>query len=524
MSPGAEVLLDLQRISKIFPGQVALDNVSFDVRSGEIHALIGQNGSGKSTLIKILAGYHQAEPGGQISVSGHIYDPSHTDRQWRNHLRFIHQDLGLILNLSTVENLALGLGYATNRLGTIRWRQERRHSREMIREFGMEFDVDAPVSTLRPSERAIVAIVRAVADWSESEGVLIMDEPTTALTHAEVGRLFEAVRRVARRGCGVIFVSHRISEVLEIADSVTILRDGKRVATKRQEPLSRDELVELMIGRPVSQLYPPVRPSASTPLLGARGLRTETLRGLDLDIHAGEIVGVTGIVGSGREDVGDVLFGAIPARAGYVEVGGQRLDRLTPQSAIRAGVAYVPADRARRGLILEMRVRENITLPRLGPIWSSWRLSRTVERADVKRWIDSVDLRPPQSEVAMSLLSGGNQQKASIAKWLRTEARILILEEPTQGVDVGAKAAIYELLMAAASRGAGILICSNDAEELANVCNRVLVVLDGLVGVELTGDGLTEDEIIAASFHSSGNSFAVDQQEARHEAGGLKAG
>ena len=488
MTTATRPLLVVEGLSKTFPGLQALTDLDFRVDPGEIVALVGQNGSGKSTLVKVLTGIHEPDPGARIEGPAQAGSGA---------IHVIHQDLGLIAQLNTVENLDLGRHYGARAALPTRRREEARHARDLLREFDTAFDVTVPVAELTPAERTIVAIARALDGWESPEGLLILDEPTAALHSDEVGRLFTAVRRAAARGAGVIFVSHRLDEVMDLADRVVVLRDGRLVADTPVSELDHEELVRLIVGEALQDAAPRNRRDGGEPALRVRGLRGGTVSDLNLDMRAGEVVGVSGILGSGREHVAALLFGALAREAGAVGVAGVALSPSDPRAAIAAGVAYVPADRHADGAVMTMRVRENVTLPNLRRLRRrlGW-LDAPAERRDVDRWVDRVGLQPADPERPLELFSGGNQQKVVLAKWLRNEPRLLLLDEPTQGVDVGAKAAIYELVHDAAAGGAAVLMASSDTGELASVCDRVLVMSDGIAAAEITGPDLTEERLV----------------------------
>ena len=498
-------LLQVRGVAKTFPGLKALDDVSLTVASGEVVTLIGQNGSGKSTLVKILAGVHQPDPGSEVELA--------EVEGGRAALHFIHQDLGLVGTLSTVENLDLGHRLGRRSLLPAPLRAERRHAEELIGRFGGHFDVRAPVGGLSAAEQAIVAIARALDGWEHPNNVLVLDEPTASLHGDEVDKLFTAVRSVARSGAGVIFISHRLEEVIEIGDRVVVLRDGKLVADLPRGGYDHDDLVRMIAGQIVDTDAGTGAGSrgAGAPVLSARGVRAATIKGLDLDLGAGEILGVSGVLGSGREEVAGVLFGAAPGELDSLEVDGAPVGRLDPHRAIAAGVAYVPGDRRRQGAVMKMSVRENLTLPRLAPLRRMMgRLDQREERREVGRWVDRVGVRPAEPERALELFSGGNQQKVVLAKWLRNEPRVLLMDEPTQGVDVGAKAGIFELIADAAAAGAGILVCSSDEKELALICDRVLVMRDGQAVAQLCRTELSEAELVRAGLGPIKKEVTVD--------------
>jgi ribose transport system ATP-binding protein len=482
-------LLQVRGLSKSFPGLKALDDISLGLGSGEIVALVGQNGSGKSTLVKVLAGVHQPDPGAEIELG----------EEGRAGLHFIHQDLGLVGRLSTIENLSLGRGLGRSALLPAPLRAEARHAEGLIADFGVEVDVHIPVDRLSAAERTIVAIARALDGWEQPKNVLVLDEPTASLHGEEVDKLFVAVRRVAERGAGVIFISHRLDEVIELADRVVCLRDGRLIADVPRGGYDHDDLVELIAGEALVAAEDLAPRPRGEPVLHARGIRAPTIAAMDLELHAGEILGVSGVLGSGREEVAATIFGAGQGTLEGLEVAGTEVGALDPRRAIAAGVAYVPGDRHREGAVMKMTVRENMTLPRLRPLQRMMgRLDQREERREVDRWIERVAVRPAEPERALELFSGGNQQKVVLAKWLRNEPKALLMDEPTQGVDVGAKAGIFELIAHAAAAGAGVLVCSSDAKELALICDRVLVMRDGEVVAEMTKSKLSEAGLVRA--------------------------
>lgn len=359
-------VLEVVSLSKTYPGQVALDGAALRVMPGEVHALVGQNGSGKSTLIKLLGGYVKADHGDDVCFGGEQVDLWALDRDVRSRIRIVHQDLGLVPTLSTVENLGLGRGFLSGPVGNIRWREEVRRAQQLLLAFGLAPDVRQPVGMLSAAERAAVAIMRALQDWESSRpGLLVLDEPTASLNRGEVDALFREVRRVAAEGAGVLFVSHMIDEVLELADRVTVLRDGHVVASgEPASELDERRLVELIVGRPVADLYPEVDAVVGRPVLELSMVFGITLRGVNLKVHEGEIVGVAGLVGSGREEIAGSVFGATPRFAGKVLIDKKKVF-ATPRDSIRAGMALVPADRKslaltpRSGCISTFRYRDS---------------------------------------------------------------------------------------------------------------------------------------------------------------------
>jgi ABC-type sugar transport system ATPase subunit len=497
-------LLRITELSKSFAGTPALDRVSLDVHAGEVVAVVGQNGSGKSTLVKVLAGVHPPDPGGTIEVCdahGALVPSGGAANQT---LHFIHQDLGLLPMMSTTENLDLSHPIGLRSLLPRRRADEHRRAGALVGQFGVAIDVRAPVATLSPAEKAIVAITRALDGWSRPEGILVLDEPTAAFHRDEVLRLFQAVRQVAEQGAGVIFISHRLDEVDALADRVVVLRDGRKVVDVAAGQLDDDELIRAIVGADLveARRRPPKSPppEGRPPVLQLTGITGRRVRGLHLEVGPGEIVGVAGVVGSGREELGSLVFGAERRRGGQVLLDGVDLAPGDLASAIGRGAAFVPGDRQNQGAVGLMSMRENLTLPSLAGLRRrfGW-LDRGAERQESREWALSVGLRPPQPERPLMQFSGGNQQKVILAKWLRTRPRLLILDEPTAGVDVGAKATIYELLMDAASGGTAVLVCSSDTKELATLCDRVIVLDDGRAVGEYDGAELDEEALVRAT-------------------------
>jgi ribose transport system ATP-binding protein len=488
--------LAVEGLSKTFPGQRALDGVSLAVAAGEVHALLGQNGSGKSTLIKVLAGYHQPEDGASATYDGRALALGDPGAAHGAGIRFIHQDLALIPDLSVADNLALGGRYRSRF-----WLDDRREAagaQALLDEWGVEVDARAPLRVLRQAERTMVAIIRAVRDGVQSSGMLVLDEPSAALPAHEVEHLFALVRQLRERGASVLYVTHRLGEVFEIADSVTVLRDGRVTGSRAVAGMDYDDLVTMILGRPLSDVYPDVPEPSDNALLTAEGVAGGSVRSLSLQLREREILGIAGLTGSGREAVADLVFGMSERSAGRVHVGGRELRPGAPRDAIARGVALLPADRKRIGSIPELTVRENVTLPSIRAGRAHW-LSVRAERRDVRGWLRRLAVVPDDPERRLSVLSGGNQQRALITRWLRCKAKVFLMDEPTQGVDIEAKVEIYRAIRDAANEGAGILLASTDNDELAAICDRVIVMRDGRVAVTLEGDRLTSDAIFEHS-------------------------
>jgi ribose transport system ATP-binding protein len=492
--------VEIRGLSKTFPGQRALIDVDLAVQPGEVRALVGQNGCGKSTLIKILAGYHEPDPGVEVFVDGDQLALGTTGAGDHAGIRFVHQDLGLVPTLDARDNLAMGHGYERNKLGLISWRREQRLARDTLRGLGYDFDVRQPTSHLVISQRTAIALARALSPRSTPTRLLVLDEPTANLPATEIERLFNTVRAVRDRGVAVLFVSHHLDEVFGLCDTVTVLRDGRHIVTRPVEGLDEDALIALMIGRTLDQFMVPAEATATAgePVLRARDLKTDVLAGVDLEVRPGEIVGVAGITGSGREEIALALFGGL-SRTGTVAVAGKEIENHRPDKAVDAGIALVPAERHANAAFLESTLRENVSIVNPGDFLRRGLLSRKREVSEVTAWLQKLKVRPPHPERALATLSGGNQQKVMLARWLRQKPKVLVLDEPTQGVDVGAKADIHLLVEEAATQGAAVVVVSTDHSELTRLAERVVVLRNGRVADVLVRPHIDPDRITAAT-------------------------
>ena len=486
-------------ISKTFASTRALADVSASFPAGSITALLGQNGSGKSTLIKILAGFYHPDPrSGSITVNGEALElPVHPHKAEEAGIRFLHQDLGLVSELSVADNFAFVNGYSTGFAAAIRSREMSRRVQEALGRLGLNVDPWARVADLTPTERTMVAIARAFAHSLSGTQlrVLVLDEPTAALPAHEVETVFAALRRVRDSGCAVIFVSHRIDEVLQICDQLVILRDGSLVEQRTLAGLRPEQLITMIVGESVERTYPARRSRPGEVVIGATRLAGRRLREVDVHIRAGEIVGVTGLLGCGRSELCRLLGGGQQPKGGKLQLGGRDLEFRTPGDAVRAGVASVPQERRRDGCIPSMSVRENLSLSDIRPFWKGGRLRGDLERQMARQIIEDFDIRPANFEALMSGLSGGNQQKAIVGKWVRIRPRVLILDEPTQGVDIGAKHEIGQIIRDLADEGVAIVVGSSDFDELVPLCDRVLVLDRGLIVAEVLAQDLSEERL-----------------------------
>jgi len=500
---GATPALEFSNLSKTFGSTKALDGVDLVLRRGEIHGFVGRNGSGKSTLIKVLSGYHAPDPGASLRIGGKPIDlPIESAEAARNGLSFVHQDLGLLPELSVLENIRVGR-YDTGPGWRIPWRAEHRLVADALERFGVKVSTKTLVDDLREVDRALVAIVRGLIDLEEhSDGILVLDEPTAYLPRDSVEQLFDTVRTVANEGTTVMFVSHRLPEVMDLTDRTTVIRDGRVVATLNTADSTEEELIGHILGGKLDDFYPEAHNPTAKVAMTASGLNGAVATDVDLTVHSGEIVGLTGIAGGGYDEVPYLLFGASPAASGQIEINGQNFaaPAMTPLNAMGAGMALLPGDRARTSGVGEFSITQNVSLPVLGRFFNKGRLQHRGERNRVAELLANYTVRPKVPELLLGQLSGGNQQKALLAKWLQREPPVLLLHEPTQGVDVGAKADVFERLKEAADAGSAVLYCSAEYEDLAHMCDRVMVFQDGKIIAELSGSELTEDRLVEQSY------------------------
>ena len=495
-APGAAVpLLEVREIAKTFPGVRALSGVSFDVRSGEVHALLGENGAGKSTLIKIVSGVYQPDQG-SILVDGKTVHLSTPDDARRAGVATIYQELLLFPELSVAENIFLGHAPLAG-AGRIDWRAMRAEAERLLEALEIEdLSPDQIVGALSVGNRQRVEILRAL---SHEARILIMDEPTAALTEADVTRLFDVVRRLKRRGVGIVYISHRLDEIFAIADRVTVLRDGALVGACDVAETNAAELVQMMVGRRIDNLFPKMEAPIGAPVLEARDLvRKPLTKGVSLTVKAGEIVGLAGLVGSGRSELAQTLFGMTPAESGEIRLNGEATRIESPGIARAKGIAYVPEDRGAQGLVRRMSVLHNFSLAALGTLSHAGFIDRAGERRMAEEGVRRFSVKTSSVDEIAGRLSGGNQQKIVLGKWLANNPRLLILDEPTRGIDVGAKAEIHRLMSQLAGEGVAILMISSELPEVLGMSDRVLVMREGRLVAEFAHAEATSEAVGAA--------------------------
>lgn len=474
-------MIEFQSVTKRFGGIIALEDVTFSISAGECHGLVGENGAGKSTLGKILAGNLRPDHGRVVLASG-------------ARVGMVHQELAFCPDLSVAENLCLG---SLPRRGRYRvdWAAVRRCSEELLSQIGVTLDVWRPMRTLTTGQEQLVQIAAAVGTGAN---ILVLDEPTSSLSEAEAHRLFALLERLRAQGVTLVYVSHRLPEVLRLCDRITVLRDGRYVATLDRAEATTDRLVQLMIGRSLAEYFPGHLDTPPGPVR----LRVENLRspgrfeGVSFAVRAGEIVGLAGLVGAGRSEVAQAIFGLDPHASGRVEVDGQPVRLGSVRAALRAGIGLVPEDRKRQGLVLPLSCRLNFSLAILDRLRRRGWLDQRAERAVATRLFEQLAVKTPSLETPVAALSGGNQQKVVLARWLARELKVLIVDEPTRGVDVGAKAAIHALLDELAGRGLAILLISSELPELLNLATRILVMREGRLVGELGREEATQERLL----------------------------
>ncbi|MEU4577092.1 MULTISPECIES: sugar ABC transporter ATP-binding protein [Nonomuraea] len=486
-------MLVMRGIVKQFPGVRALDGVDLDVRAGEVHCLLGQNGAGKSTLIKVLAGVHQPDEG-TVEFNGAQVRPSGPMDAIRLGFATIYQELDLVDGLSVADNIFLGHEHA--RLGFVNTGAGHRAARQVLERLGHgEIRPSTEVGRLSPAAKQVVSMARAL---SHDARLIIMDEPSAALAHDEVANLFRIIRELTGQGVAVVYISHRLEEIREIGDRVTVLKDGRTVAVglpARDTPTSR--IVSLMTGRNVEYVFPPraARPPGDQ-VLEVEGLTSPgAFHDVSFSVRAGEIVGLAGLVGSGRSEILEAVYGARPA-SGSVVLAGKRLRRGGVVTSVRRGMGLAPEERKAQALLLDQSVTANITLGSLPGFARFGWMNRARERAEAERLVKALDIRPPDPERPVKTLSGGNQQKAVLARWLLGSRRLLLLDEPTRGVDVGARAELYAVIRDLADQGIGVLLVSSEVPEVLGLADRVLVVREGAVIHEAAAGELDEHRVL----------------------------
>jgi ribose transport system ATP-binding protein len=486
-------LIEMRGISKYYPGVVALDNVDFSVARGEVHALVGENGAGKSTLMKILAGAEQKSRG-EILLDDHPVTIDSPQRAMDLGISIIYQEFNLVPHLSAGENIFLGREPTRGLPGWVDFGRLYGESQRLMESLGMRLDVRSEVRTLSVAQQQMVEIAKATSRQSR---VIVMDEPSATLTEHELANLFALIRSLRERGVSVIYISHRMEEIFAIADRVTVFRDGHQIATRRVEEVDRDEIIRMMVGRELKESIPKQPAPVGEVVLEARGLtRAGVFQDVSFTVRRGEVVGLGGLVGAGRTEVARAIFGADPLDGGELLLEGRPVHLRSPRDAIHLGIGLVPEDRKQLGLVLGMAIRENVTLANLEAVAPAGFIRPGRERAATQKYIHDLTIRTPSGEQTVRNLSGGNQQKVVLAKWLFTDSKFLIFDEPTRGIDVGSKVEIYQLMNALTARGVGILMITSELPELLGMSDRILVMHEGRLAGELSHAEATQERVM----------------------------
>jgi rhamnose transport system ATP-binding protein len=492
---GGGPVLSLDGISKSFPGVRALHDVSFELSAGEVTALVGENGAGKSTIVKILTGIYTPDAG-TVSVGGTGRHFSSPRDSWGAGIAAIHQETVMFDELSVAENIFMG-HMPVAKSGLVDWPRMRRRSAELLKRIEAEFDPDTQLKQLSVAQKHMVEITRAL---SHEASVIIMDEPTAALSRNEIDDLFRIIAQLKAEGRAIVFISHKFDEIFRVADAFVCLRDGEKVGAGKISTITEPKLVSLMVGRPIDQVFPKRDIAIGGTVLKVDGLSNATeFAGISFELRRGEILGFYGLVGAGRSETMQCLFGMTPALSGSIALNGKPLEIASPEDAIAAGISYVPEDRQAQGAVLPLGIRENITLASIASHVKNCFLSKASELQDTRKLGARLDVRAAHWEQELGELSGGNQQKVVIAKWLAAKPKVIILDEPTKGIDVGSKAAVHDFIGELAEEGLAVILVSSELPEIMGLADRVVVMQEGRIANVFARGSWSAEEIVSAA-------------------------
>ncbi len=484
-------ILVMKNITKKFPGVTALNNVTFSCKKGEVHALMGENGAGKSTLIKLLSGA-STPTSGEIFFEGKPLKAKTPHDVQDLGIAIIHQELNLVPNMNAVENIFLGREIKNGQF--VNFKEMKKRSQEILRSLNIKINLEVPVRKLSVAQQQMIEIAKAL---SMDASFIIMDEPTASLTNNEIDALFEIVCSLKEKGVTIIFISHHLSEIFECADRVTVLKDGEYIGTKDIDEIDESSLIRMMVGRELSEIYPDISSVNKTPILEVKGLsRKGVLDNINFTANKGEVLGIAGLVGSGRTELARAIFGADKIDSGVIKIDGKEVTINQSIDAMKQGIGFVTEDRKSQGLILGLTIRENICISLLKSITNKAFVNKYKEKEIANRYIKSLKIATPSMEAKAVNLSGGNQQKVVLGKWLARECRIIILDEPTRGIDVGAKVEIYNLMRELSNNGTAVIMISSELPEIIGMSDRVLVMREGRINGELTHEEVTEEKIL----------------------------
>jgi len=491
-----ERLLEMRGISKRFPGVLALDSVGFDLRPGEVHGMLGENGAGKSTLIKVLAGDYSKDEG-EILIGGEKVElKSPSDSQSRG-ISVIYQELNTLDTLSVAENIFVGNLPKRKGLGTVDWKTLNRNARTVLQRMLVDINPRKIVGDLTVHEKQIIEIAKAIY---KDARILVMDEPTAALGEKDTASLFNIIRSLKLQGVGVIYISHRLKEIFEITDRVTVLRDGKLIGTENTKETDRERLITMMVGRELKDMYPKREVPSGKTLIEVRNLNIKgILEDISFQVRAGEIVGLFGLLGSGRQNIVRALYGIDEFQSGRILIDGKPVIIDTPSKALKRRMGFMPIDRKLEGLALTLTVSNNITMANVDNLGQGYFIDRQFEKEHARKWVKDVNIKTPSIDTDVNSLSGGNQQKIVLAKLLETGARIFIMNEPTRGIDVGAKVDIYQMMERLSEEGAGIIMISSELPEMLAMADRILVISKGRITAEYSRKEATQEKLLHAA-------------------------
>lgn len=489
-----DTILSVRNVSKSFSGVKVLQDINFDVHRGEVHILVGENGAGKSTLMKIITGIYEKDVG-ELYVEGEKVEINNAKDAQNLGISIIHQEFNLLANRSVSQNIFLGREPMRNRF-IVDDELMDQQSRRLLNQLGVDIDPRTKISSLGVAQQQMVEVAKALSFEAK---IIIMDEPTATLTNKEVEKLFEMIRSLKEKDVTIIYISHRLEEFWEIGDRVTVLRDGQTIKTMNLAETSMDEVIRLMVGREIKNQYPREFNQPGDTVLRVENLSSLRFKNVSLNLRRGEIVGISGLVGAGRTELGKAIFGDEVIESGTVELFGKKYGKITTQLTTRLRIGYVPEDRRGEGVAIDRSLRENIVQASIKSLFPHGVVSRKHEKKVAAEHVENLSIRTRSTEQIVQLLSGGNQQKVIIAKWMAADCEMLIFDEPTRGIDVGARAEIYSIMNECAKQGKAILMISSDLPELLGMCDRIYVMKDGRITAEMTREVATQENILAAS-------------------------
>ncbi len=485
-------LLQMKNITKYFPGVLALDNVSIDLNAGEVLCLVGENGAGKSTLMKILSGSIKKNYG-EILIKGEKADLQNPADAIKLGIGIVYQDFKLVPELTVTDNIFLGSEIKKKGSSFINKKMMNELAEEALSNLGESFDVTISTSKLSVAHRQIIEIAKAI---NKDVKILVMDEPTAPLTDSEIKNLFKAITALQAKGVGIIYISHRLKEVFEIGDWVTIMRDGKVIKTSEVKNINTNELIKAMVGREISSIFPEHKSSAGKEILTIKNLSNEKLQNINLTLHQGEVLGLAGLVGAGRSELANIIFGADKYNEGEIFLYGKKQKYKSPSDAIKAGIAFLTEDRNLLGLFMDLSVRENISISNFNNLLSGPFIKKNKEKKEIIKYFDQLKIKAPSTETKVENLSGGNRQKVILARWLHTKSKVIIFDEPTIGIDIGVKFEFYNLINQLVDEGIGVIVISSELPELIGISDRIAVMCEGRITGILSSEEANQEKIL----------------------------